>query len=315
MVRSLHHPDAGADPREVRIVLRPVVVGLDGSRESLTAADWAAREALRRGLPLRVVYAAEVPAAGESELPELSVPRHWARRILRDAMAQINERYPKLYLSAEQIPRPAAESLVAAGDAGEMLVLGSRAFSGFGGFLAGSVALQTVTRTERPVVLVRADQTVEDEHVLDAEGRPSADTPYRPVVVGVDAVRPSEQVLAFAFENAALRGAPLRVVYAWRLPLVRATAEAGAHRAAEDAAGQALSSALAPWREKFPAVEIVEQAEEGHPAQRLLCAAQDAGLLAVGRRIRPARLGPHTGPVAHAVMHHVRCPVAIVPHE
>ncbi|MFE2065803.1 universal stress protein [Streptomyces sp. NPDC059467] len=296
-------------------MLRPVVVGLDGSRESLTAADWAAREALRRGLPLRLVHAADSPAAGESELPELSAPRHWARRILRDAMDQINERYPQVYLSAEQIARPAAEALVTAGDAGELLVLGSRAFSGFGGFLAGSVALQTVTRVARPVVLVRADQTVEDEHTPDPEGRPSADTPYRAVVVGVDAVRPAEQVLAFAFESAALRGAPLRAVSAWRLPMVRAVADAGAHQAEEDAARRALAAALAPWREKFPTVEVVEQAEEGHPAQRLLSAAQDAGLLAVGRRIRPARLGAHTGPVAHAVMHHVRCPVAIVPHE
>jgi nucleotide-binding universal stress UspA family protein len=296
-------------------VLRPVVVGLDGSRESLAAADWAAREALRRDLPLRLVHAAEVPAADASDLPEHAVPRHWARRILREAMDQINERYPQVYLSAEQIARPAAEALVAAGDAGELLVLGSRAFSGLGGFLAGSVALQTVTRADRPVVLVRADQTVEADHTPDAVGRPSADTPYRAVVVGVDAVRPAEQVLAFGFENAALRGAPLRAVYAWRLPLVRAGAEAGAHQAEEAAARRALAAALAPWREKFPTVEVVEQAEEGHPAQRLLCAAQDAGLLAVGRRIRPARLGAHTGPVAHAVMHHVRCPVAIVPHE
>ncbi|RPE46593.1 nucleotide-binding universal stress UspA family protein [Streptomyces sp. Ag109_O5-1] len=296
-------------------MLRPVVVGLDGSRESLTAADWAAREALRRGLPLRLVHAADAPAAGGSDLPELSAPRHWARRILRDAMDQINERYPRLYLSAEQIARPAAEALVSAGGAGELLVLGSRAFSGFGGFLAGSVALQTVTRVERPVVLVRADQTVEDEHTPDPEGRPSADTPYRAVVVGVDAVRPAEQVLAFAFESAALRSTPLRAVYAWRLPMVRAVAEAGAHQTEEAAARRALTAALAPWREKFPTVEVVEQAEEGHPAQRLLSAAQDAGLLAVGRPIRPARLGAHTGPVAHAVMHHVRCPVAIVPHE
>ncbi|MGP4051269.1 universal stress protein [Streptomyces sp. 2A115] len=40
-------------------MLKPVVAGLDGSRESLAAAGWAAREALRRGLPLRLVHARE----------------------------------------------------------------------------------------------------------------------------------------------------------------------------------------------------------------------------------------------------------------
>lgn len=38
--------------KEVKVMTRPVVAGLDGSGESLAAADWAAREALRRGLPL-----------------------------------------------------------------------------------------------------------------------------------------------------------------------------------------------------------------------------------------------------------------------
>ena len=33
----------------------PVVVGVDGSEESLLAAEWAALEARRHGLPLRIV--------------------------------------------------------------------------------------------------------------------------------------------------------------------------------------------------------------------------------------------------------------------
>ncbi|MFI9318437.1 universal stress protein [Kitasatospora aureofaciens] len=35
----------------------PVTVGTDGSEAGLAAADWAAREALLRGCPLRVPHA------------------------------------------------------------------------------------------------------------------------------------------------------------------------------------------------------------------------------------------------------------------
>ncbi|MFH8498614.1 universal stress protein [Streptomyces coeruleorubidus] len=43
-------------------------------------------------------------------------------------------------------------------------------------------------------------------------------------------------------------------------------------------------------------------------------AAAGAGLLIVGSR-RRAWVGPHTGPVAYALIHHVHCPVVLVPHD
>ena len=36
---------------------RPITAGIDGTEESLAALAWAAREAVRRDLPLRVVHA------------------------------------------------------------------------------------------------------------------------------------------------------------------------------------------------------------------------------------------------------------------
>ncbi|WP_329267820.1 universal stress protein [Streptomyces sp. NBC_01451] len=296
-------------------MLRPVVVGLDGSPESLAAADWAAGEALRRGLPLRLVHAWEGLSAEDSVLPELEAPRSWARRTLRGAMDRVDERYPQVRLSAELLARPAADALAAEGAEAELLVLGSRAFSGFGGFMAGSVASATVARATRPVVLVRAGRTLDDEYLPDAEGRSSAHILYRDVVVGVDTSHPCEEVLAFAFECAALRSALLRVVHTWRLPYASLAAESKAGTAAQQSAERALASVLRPWREQYPTVEVRQLVENGRAAQQLLHSAQGAGLLVVGRRIRLSGLGTHTGPVAHAVMHHVRCPVAVVPHE
>ncbi|MDH6566116.1 nucleotide-binding universal stress UspA family protein [Streptomyces sp. SAI-117] len=295
-------------------MLRPIVVGLDGSRESLAAADWAAREALLRGLPLRLIHAWEGLPSDAADLPELEAPRYWARRILRGAMDRLDERYPQLALSGDQIARPAADALVDAGAESELLVLGSRAFSGFGGFMAGSVASATVAHVVRPVVLVRADQSPEDEHLPDPAGLSPARTPERAVVVGVDLAR-CEELLAFAFDSAALYAAPLRVVYAWQLPYMPGAAEAKAREAVRKIAERRLASVLAPWREKYPTVALQPLAEEGRPAQRVLDATSDACLLVVGRRIRPGRLGAHTGPITHAVLHHARCPVAVVPHE
>ncbi|MFF5497369.1 universal stress protein [Streptomyces aquilus] len=295
---------------------RPVVVGLDGSRESLAAADWAAREALRRGLPLRLVHAWEGgTSVGEPGLPELAAPRYWSQRILRGGLDRLGESYPQVRLSADQVPHSAPEALVAVGDEAELLVLGSRAFGGFGGFMAGSVALATVARVTRPVVLVRAHQSLESEHLPDAEGRPSVSTPYREVMVGVDPAHRCEELLAFAFESAMLRAAPLRAVYIWQLPFLPAAAQGRARKAVSGTAEHALRTVLEPWREKFPTVEVHTPALEGRPAVQLTQAAGDAGLLVVGRKVRPSRIGTHTGPVVHAVMHHVRCPVAVVPHD
>ncbi|MGP4083889.1 universal stress protein [Streptomyces sp. KR55] len=55
---------------------------------------------------------------------------------------------------------------------------------------------------------------------------------------------------------------------------------------------------------------------EGRPAHVLVPAAGGAGLLVVGRRRRRAAVGlHHPGPVAHALIHHVHCPVVLVPHD
>ncbi|MER6283106.1 universal stress protein [Streptomyces sviceus] len=297
-------------------MLRPVVVGLDSSLRSLTAADWAAREALRRRLPLQVVQAWEgVTAPCDTERPELNGPRCLARRMLADTAVRLRASYPQLTVSTLQIAGSAADVLTQVGAEAELLVLGSRAVSGVGGFLAGSVAQVVVGHVDRPVVLVRADGTLADEHLPDGEGEPSTHTPYRDVVVGVDPRHPCEELLSFAFESAALRAAPLRVVHTWRPPYVHAAAVARARRAVAASAARSLSAAVAPWREKFPGVEVHEVVREGRPSQVLPAAAQDAGLLVVGRRIRSARVGTRTGSVSHAATHRVRCPVAVVAHD
>ncbi|MEV1063613.1 universal stress protein [Streptomyces sp. NPDC050263] len=296
---------------------RPVVAGLDGSKASLAAADWAAREALRRGLPLRLVHAWEgLPDDGaDADLPEIRVPQYRARRVLCGALELLNERYPRLYIAAEQVRKQPGPALLAEAESAELLVIGSQGTGGVGGFMSGSVAMATVAHVDRPVVLVRAGETAADEHLPDGSGKASADTPYRDVAIAVDTGGPCDDVLDFAFREAELRKAPLRAVHAWHVPLTRGVPSVEERTRIREEAERELVELLEPWRAKYPGVVVRENLHEGRAAHVLVRAAGGAGLLVVGRRRRRAEVGSHTGPVAHALLHHVHRPVVLVPHD
>ncbi|MEV6294916.1 universal stress protein [Streptomyces sp. NPDC051896] len=51
-----------------------------------------------------------------------------------------------------------------------------------------------------------------------------------------------------------------------------------------------------------------------HPAYALIHTSQRADLLVLGRHSSPRAAERRLGPVTHAVLHHSRCPVVIVPH-
>ena len=77
---------------------------------------------------------------------------------------------------------------------------------------------------------------------------------------------------------------------------------------------KALSAALRPWRERYPDVAVVEHVEMGSAGQVLLSVAARAQLMVVGRRAHRTAVGARIGSVAHGVLHHADCPVAVVPH-
>ncbi|WP_159530411.1 universal stress protein [Streptomyces sp. Tu 3180] len=311
---------------------RTVTVGLDGSPESRAAAEWAAREAALRGLPLRLLHvrqpvaepAARAPLSGAGTQAHRGEPgatgpppaEGW-ERTLREAAEGLRLRHPGIEVTQEQVDgRPREVLARAAGDAG-LLVLGSRGLGGVGGFLVGSVGLAVVAHAEGPVVLVRAGEQAADEHEPDPVGIPSAATRYRPVLLGLDADEPDDSVIGFAFAEAARRDAAVRVVHGWALPPYLAYGLAAAPGTYHDVARQqagTLTRVLAPWREKFPQVEVAEESFGGSPSVRLVEASARSSLVVVGRRIRRNPVGAHIGPVTHAVMHHCAAPVAVVAH-
>ncbi|MET7687735.1 universal stress protein [Streptomyces sp. NPDC005483] len=292
----------------------PVLAGIDGSAHSSVAADWAAREAVLRGVQLHLVHASPALPGTAVPLPAADRLRHMGEQMLQRAVADLSDRHPDLEVRSEQADDAPAAALLAAARAAGLLVVGARGTGGFDGLAVGSVALRMAMGASCPVVLVprRRDGALgEGTH----EARSAAE-----MVVGFDTRHPVGEAADFAFSAAEAHGALLRVVRAWALPAESVSpgtlAVTEEDRATwEDQEVLQLSDALRPWREKYPRVTVRPDVVLLHPAEALLNSARGAELLVVGRRTDPQAVEGRLGPTAHAVLHHAVCPVAVVPHE
>ena len=265
---------------------RMIITGVDRSARSRAAADWAAREALLRGLPLHVVH-----VTASDEWPHR--PEAVADRVL----AELVRRHPELTGHAGTLPGAPADVLRTLSEDAELLVVGLRGEGGHAGVAVGSTAAALAVSCRGPLVLVpgaRADEQLPGR----ADG----------VTVGIDARDPMGPAVDLAFEAARLRGARLHAVHAWRFPpqAVRSPFPVLEDDRAtwEDQEVQMLADALRPWRGKYPHVDVLEDVVLFTPAEALAHTARNSGLVVTGRR---------SGDTALAVLEHARCPVAVVP--
>ena len=138
------------------------------------------------------------------------------------------------------------------------------------------------------------------------------------IVVGVDGSECARAALGFAAEEAALRGARLRVVSAWEVPpavyagglapILDQTTLDGFRESAE----AVISGAVAEVKHLQPAVDCEGAAVEGQPAEVLLQEAREAFLIVVGNRGRGGFASLLLGSVSQQVVHHAACPVLVV---
>ena len=279
---------------------KPVVVGVDGSEESLLAAEWAALEARRHGLPLRIVSTpAIVPHVQAYQLSPAVTDalRAAATRALRTAVARAEEVAPGLTITTDLLSGPPAPAVAGSGADAAMLVGGARGAGGFAAMLLGSVSRYAAARATCPVIVVRqASMAVHQE-----------------VVVGIRDPQETSEALTFAFEEAAARHADLMAVHAWHwFPSVpRSPVDQDAPFHLEQISGQAvhsLSAVLEQWRQKYPSVRVRQDVIRGHPARILANYSVRSDLIVIGRHADPG-----IGSIQHALLDHARGPVAVVP--
>ncbi|OUD00018.1 universal stress protein [Streptosporangium minutum] len=280
-----------------------IAVGTDGSTAATAALEWAVDDAARSGLSLRIVHAVDRWPYEILEFPAPGRPDHLTRlgkQVLAEAARAAAERGPDVCVTTELIEGTPVEVLWEQAETAVELVIGSRGLGGSVGSLLGSVPIRLAGHVRGAVVVVR----------------PGVGEPHGEVVVGIGGSAECEPALGFAFEQARLRGRPLRAVHAWRAPVHGFTPEA-AHDMDEVRQGHRRVAAdrLAGWQEKFPTVDVVQDVTCADPVPTLVAASARAGLLVVGSRGLGAVGSAVLGSVSRGVLHHAPCPVAVVRHD
>ena len=299
--RSL--PDDGAEGA--------VVVALDGSAADAPVTDWAADEAARLGVPLRLVTVVhpgvpldpyEVVGSGSS-----GVAQHLdedARRILDRAVDRARARHGDVTDIATSVPPgPPAAALMRLSSNAARMVVGAPGRHRLDRILLGSVALPVVAHAHCPVVVVPADTVV---------------VAPRRILVGLDGSAASARALDVALTIAGASGASVTCVLCWHLEVHRGavvTDKASEAREAVEQRYRALGQrTIEPVAQRHPGVSTDVEVRHGRPDKALVDAAAElqVDLVVVGSRGHGGFHGLLLGSVSRRVVERAPCVVAVV---
>ncbi|WP_432545098.1 universal stress protein [Kineococcus sp. SYSU DK002] len=289
-----------------------VVVGVDRLEEARAALTWAAGEAARRDVAVRVVHA----AAHSAELLDAGYPSavleeaDAAARAGLEAAAEVARGAGAPHVEVRLVHDQPRRALLAQAADAALVVTGARRRRGLrtlGALELGSTSLFLASHADVPTAVVRTP--------------PGAEGAGGGVVVGHDGSAQADAALRWAARYADAAGVGLTVVAVWHPPFA-AAAPYGLDaqdwvrtlRVVEDAAAEQLEAAVAAARAQQPGLPVAHRlVRDESAAEALLAAADGARLLVTGTRGRGAFAAALLGSVSHAVLHRAGGPVVVVP--
>lgn len=146
----------------------PVVVGVDGSRCSEAAVEFAFEEAACRGAVLVAVHAwadtSEYVAPGV-DWPAMAPAE---RAVLAESLAGFQERYPDVDVERILVRDRPTWNLFEQSKNAQLLVVGSHGRGGFAGMLLGSTSQALLHSVQCPIVIVRMREPARSDHRFSA---------------------------------------------------------------------------------------------------------------------------------------------------
>jgi nucleotide-binding universal stress UspA family protein len=280
-----------------------VVVGVDGSRDSIAALRAGAWAAAARGATLVAVTAWTVPLIAPHAPSVLSDLRTAAVGMLRAALEDAF--HGSAVVPIDAVVRSGSPASVLVEEAADalLLVVGTRGHGGFVGLLVGSVSSACAVHAPCPVLVM---------HHGDPLPRASG-SPAGRVVVGVGSGEGATSVLRVAAAAAAEMDADLLAVTAWDDVVVDGGTFIDIRADVRDAARARLDERIA---EAFPLdrpARLRTELREGFAAAILIEESRTADLVVVGRRGSSTFASVLLGSVCLPVAERAAAAVLVVP--
>lgn len=282
-----------------------ILVGIDGSPESLAAVRWAAREAVLRRRPVTLMHVVSPIIVSWSIEAVLSDYQGWQEdnadtviKLAQEVLSAAVDGSPAPEVLIERRHDGVMTELTDASGSADLIVIGSRGLGPVGGALLGSVSRGLLHHARCPVVVVK-------DGVVGITARDL------PVLLGIDGSPSSEAAIGFAFAEASRRGVELVAVHAWSDVALFPILGMDWHRF-EDQGHEILGERLAGWQEQYPDVTVHRRIVCDKPARWLVDESRHAQLVVVGSRGRGGISAMLLGSVSTAVAESASAPVAVV---
>lgn len=138
------------------------------------------------------------------------------------------------------------------------------------------------------------------------------------ILVGYDGSGHSLRALEWAAHEAVIRREPLTVLSVRQAAPAQWFPDESGDPGLPDTralAGEQAEKAIARVAVELPRPRVTVRAVDGTPAEKLLSAASDAGMVVVGSRGTGGFARLRLGSVSSYLTHHAHCPVVVVPDD